>query len=81
MSPSGHVQDWESIEEVIRFAAAERLLLLVDEVITSSIFRLGFITRRPLCSSTKSLFFCAEGAPGQRVWTGPGIYFLQESSV
>lgn len=29
----GHVQDRKSIEDVIRFAAAERLFLLVDEVI------------------------------------------------
>lgn len=38
----GHVQDRKSIEEVIRFAAVEKLILLVDEVITNCMFRLGF---------------------------------------
>ncbi|CAK6979536.1 alanine aminotransferase 1-like [Scomber scombrus] len=36
-NPTGHVQDRKSIEEVIRFAAAERLLLLVDEVQQDSV--------------------------------------------
>ncbi|KAJ4943078.1 hypothetical protein JOQ06_005587 [Pogonophryne albipinna] len=36
-----HVQDWKSIEEVIRFAAAERLLLLVDEVYQDSVYGQG----------------------------------------
>ncbi|XP_077964210.1 alanine aminotransferase 2-like [Gasterosteus aculeatus] len=40
-NPTGHVQDWESIEEVIRFAAAERLLLLVDEVHQDSVYGPG----------------------------------------
>ncbi|XP_010777256.1 alanine aminotransferase 2-like isoform X2 [Notothenia coriiceps] len=40
-TPTGHVQDWESIEEVIRFAAAERLLLLVDEVYQDSVYGQG----------------------------------------
>ncbi|XP_067368563.1 alanine aminotransferase 1-like [Channa argus] len=31
-NPTGHVQDRKSIQAVIRFVAAERLLLLVDEV-------------------------------------------------
>ncbi|KAK2835012.1 hypothetical protein Q5P01_015496 [Channa striata] len=31
-NPTGHVQDRKSIQEVIQFAAAERLLLLADEV-------------------------------------------------
>lgn len=38
----GHVQDRKSIEEVIQFAAAERLLLLADEVTMSCLFRLAF---------------------------------------
>ncbi|XP_076010499.1 alanine aminotransferase 2-like [Genypterus blacodes] len=37
-NPTGHVQDRKSIEEVIHFAAAERLLLLVDEVYQDSVF-------------------------------------------
>ncbi|XP_062419465.1 alanine aminotransferase 1-like [Pungitius pungitius] len=40
-NPTGHVQDWKSIEEVIRFAAAERLLLLVDEVYQDSVYGPG----------------------------------------
>ncbi|XP_054458801.1 alanine aminotransferase 2-like [Anoplopoma fimbria] len=40
-NPTGHVQDWKSIEEVIRFAAAERLLLLVDEVYQDSVYGQG----------------------------------------
>ncbi|KAI4829025.1 hypothetical protein KUCAC02_023089 [Chaenocephalus aceratus] len=40
-TPTGHVQDWKSIEEVIRFAAAERLLLLVDEVYQDSVYGQG----------------------------------------
>ncbi|XP_069579214.1 alanine aminotransferase 2-like, partial [Brachyistius frenatus] len=37
-NPTGHVQDRKSVEEVIRFAAAERLLLLVDEVHQDSVY-------------------------------------------
>ncbi|XP_044218481.1 alanine aminotransferase 2-like isoform X2 [Thunnus albacares] len=37
-NPTGHVQDRKSIEEVIQFAAAERLLLLVDEVHQDSVY-------------------------------------------
>ncbi|KAL6108460.1 uncharacterized protein ACO6RY_18977 [Pungitius sinensis] len=40
-NPTGHVQDRKSIEEVIRFAAAERLLLLVDEVYQDSVYGPG----------------------------------------
>ncbi|XP_041647293.1 alanine aminotransferase 2-like [Cheilinus undulatus] len=40
-NPTGHVQDRHSIEEVIQFAAAERLLLLVDEVNQDSVFGPG----------------------------------------
>ncbi|XP_063748297.1 alanine aminotransferase 2-like isoform X2 [Eleginops maclovinus] len=40
-NPTGHVQDWKSIEEVIRFAAAERLLLMVDEVYQDSVYGQG----------------------------------------
>ncbi|XP_068581074.1 alanine aminotransferase 2-like [Cebidichthys violaceus] len=40
-NPTGHVQDWKSIEEVIQFAAAERLLLLVDEVYQDSVYGQG----------------------------------------
>uniref|UniRef100_A0A8C3ACV4 alanine transaminase n=1 Tax=Cyclopterus lumpus TaxID=8103 RepID=A0A8C3ACV4_CYCLU len=40
-NPTGHVQDWKSIEEVIQFAAAERLLLLVDEVYQDSVYGHG----------------------------------------
>uniref|UniRef100_A0A3B4ZD44 alanine transaminase n=1 Tax=Stegastes partitus TaxID=144197 RepID=A0A3B4ZD44_9TELE len=39
-NPTGHVQTRESIEEVIRFAAAERLLLFVDEVYQDSVIGL-----------------------------------------
>ncbi|MEQ2261674.1 hypothetical protein XENORESO_014858, partial [Xenotaenia resolanae] len=37
-NPTGHLQDRKSIEEVIEFAAAERLLLLVDEVYQDSVY-------------------------------------------
>ncbi|XP_071342624.1 alanine aminotransferase 2-like [Trachinotus anak] len=37
-NPTGHVQDRKSIEEVIQFAAAERLFLLVDEVYQDSVY-------------------------------------------
>ncbi|CAJ1061177.1 alanine aminotransferase 1-like isoform X1 [Xyrichtys novacula] len=40
-NPTGHVQDRKSIQEVIRFAAAERLLLLVNEVYQDSVFGEG----------------------------------------
>ncbi|TNN59900.1 Alanine aminotransferase 2-like [Liparis tanakae] len=40
-NPTGHVQDWKSIEEVIQFAAAERLVLLVDEVYQDSVYGHG----------------------------------------
>ncbi|KAM4547896.1 alanine aminotransferase 2 [Odontesthes bonariensis] len=36
-NPTGHVQDRKSIQDVIQFAAAERLLLLVDEVYQDSV--------------------------------------------
>ncbi|XP_023151140.2 alanine aminotransferase 2-like [Amphiprion ocellaris] len=39
-NPTGHVQTRESIEEVIRFAAAEGLLLFVDEVYQDSMIGL-----------------------------------------
>uniref|UniRef100_A0A665WIV8 alanine transaminase n=1 Tax=Echeneis naucrates TaxID=173247 RepID=A0A665WIV8_ECHNA len=38
-NPTGHVQDRKSIEEVIQFAAAEKLILLVDEVYQDSVYR------------------------------------------
>ncbi|XP_010883600.2 alanine aminotransferase 1-like [Esox lucius] len=37
-NPTGHVQSRTSIEEVIRFAAEERLFLMADEVYQDSIF-------------------------------------------
>ncbi|XP_005951073.1 alanine aminotransferase 1 [Haplochromis burtoni] len=37
-NPTGHVQDRKSIEEVIQFAAAERVLLLADEVYQDSVY-------------------------------------------
>ncbi|XP_051233416.1 alanine aminotransferase 2-like [Dicentrarchus labrax] len=40
-NPTGHVQDRKSIQEVIQFAAAERLLLLVDEVYQDSVYGRG----------------------------------------
>ncbi|XP_049911240.1 alanine aminotransferase 2-like [Epinephelus moara] len=40
-NPTGHVQDWKSIEEVIQFAATERLLLLVDEVYQDCVYGQG----------------------------------------
>ncbi|XP_059192074.1 alanine aminotransferase 2-like isoform X2 [Centropristis striata] len=45
-NPTGHVQDRKSIEQVIQFAAAQRLLLLVDEVYQDSVYGLekGFIS-------------------------------------
>uniref|UniRef100_A0A667YRL6 alanine transaminase n=1 Tax=Myripristis murdjan TaxID=586833 RepID=A0A667YRL6_9TELE len=47
-----HVQDRSSIEEVIRFAATEGLLLLVDEVYQDSVFQQG----REFISYKKVLF-------------------------
>ncbi|XP_015209551.2 alanine aminotransferase 2-like [Lepisosteus oculatus] len=40
-NPTGHVQSRESIEEVIRFAAEEKLFLLVDEVYQQTVFGEG----------------------------------------
>ncbi|KAI7809450.1 putative alanine aminotransferase 1-like [Triplophysa rosa] len=40
-NPTGHVQSRESIEEVIEFAAEEKLLLLVDEVYQNCIYGEG----------------------------------------
>ncbi|KAK2901465.1 hypothetical protein Q8A67_009580 [Cirrhinus molitorella] len=37
-NPTGHLQSRESIEEVIRFAAEERLFLLADEVYQSCVY-------------------------------------------
>uniref|UniRef100_A0A3Q2C6G9 alanine transaminase n=1 Tax=Cyprinodon variegatus TaxID=28743 RepID=A0A3Q2C6G9_CYPVA len=37
-NPTGHVQDLKTIEGVIRFAASEQLLLLVEEVYQDSVF-------------------------------------------
>ncbi|XP_007540962.1 alanine aminotransferase 1-like [Poecilia formosa] len=37
-NPTGHLQDRESIEEVIEFVSTERLLLLVDEVYQDSVY-------------------------------------------
>ncbi|XP_067308284.1 alanine aminotransferase 2 [Pseudorasbora parva] len=37
-NPTGHIQSRKSIEEVIRFAAEERLFLLVDEVYQSCVY-------------------------------------------
>ncbi|XP_074523964.1 alanine aminotransferase 2-like [Halichoeres trimaculatus] len=51
-NPTGHVQDRKSIQEVIEFAAAERLLLLVDEVYQDSVFGEG----REFISYKKVLF-------------------------
>ncbi|XP_034531275.1 alanine aminotransferase 2-like isoform X3 [Notolabrus celidotus] len=51
-NPTGHVQDRKSIQEVIQFAAAERLLLLVDEVYQDSVFGEG----REFISYKKVLF-------------------------
>ncbi|XP_035504511.2 alanine aminotransferase 1 [Scophthalmus maximus] len=39
--PTGHMQDRKSIEEVIRFAAAEKLVLLADEVYQDSVYGAG----------------------------------------
>ncbi|XP_048018982.1 alanine aminotransferase 2-like [Megalobrama amblycephala] len=38
-NPTGHIQSRKSIEEVIRFAAEERLFLLADEVYHSCVYR------------------------------------------
>ncbi|XP_028260433.1 alanine aminotransferase 2-like [Parambassis ranga] len=43
-NPTGHVQDRKSIQKVIEFAAAQRLLLLVDEVYQDSVFGQEFIS-------------------------------------
>uniref|UniRef100_A0A3P8SBG7 alanine transaminase n=1 Tax=Amphiprion percula TaxID=161767 RepID=A0A3P8SBG7_AMPPE len=51
-NPTGHVQTRESIEEVIRFAAAEGLLLFVDEVYQDSMIGLD----REFISYKKVLF-------------------------
>uniref|UniRef100_UPI0037E7D26D alanine aminotransferase 2-like n=1 Tax=Semicossyphus pulcher TaxID=241346 RepID=UPI0037E7D26D len=51
-NPTGHVQDRKSIQEVIQFAAAERLLLLVDEVYQDSVYGEG----REFASYKKVLF-------------------------
>ncbi|KAF4088852.1 hypothetical protein AMELA_G00059350 [Ameiurus melas] len=40
-SPTGHVQSKDSIEEVIRFAAEERLFLMVDEVHQDNVYGKG----------------------------------------
>uniref|UniRef100_A0A3P8TRZ3 alanine transaminase n=1 Tax=Amphiprion percula TaxID=161767 RepID=A0A3P8TRZ3_AMPPE len=37
-NPTGHVQDRETIEKVIRFAATEHLILLVEEVYQDSVY-------------------------------------------
>ncbi|XP_014874754.1 alanine aminotransferase 2-like isoform X2 [Poecilia latipinna] len=37
-NPTGHVQDRETIEKMIHFAASERLVLLVEEVYQDSVF-------------------------------------------
>uniref|UniRef100_A0A3B3C708 alanine transaminase n=1 Tax=Oryzias melastigma TaxID=30732 RepID=A0A3B3C708_ORYME len=37
-NPTGHVQDRKSIQEVVQLAAAEKLLLLVDEVYQDSVY-------------------------------------------
>ncbi|XP_032428175.1 alanine aminotransferase 2-like [Xiphophorus hellerii] len=37
-NPTGHVQDRETIEKIIHFAASERLVLLVEEVYQGSVF-------------------------------------------
>ncbi|KAM9848836.1 uncharacterized protein ACBR49_008116 [Aulostomus maculatus] len=55
-NPTGHVQDRKSIEEVIKFAAAQRLLLLVDEVYQDSVFGPG----REFLSYKKVLFEMGE---------------------
>ncbi|XP_026200602.1 alanine aminotransferase 2-like isoform X1 [Anabas testudineus] len=51
-NPTGHVQDRNSIEEVIRFAAAEKLILLVDEVYQDSVYGCD----REFISYKKALF-------------------------
>ncbi|XP_053485681.1 alanine aminotransferase 2 [Ictalurus furcatus] len=40
-SPTGHVQSKDSVEEVIRFAAEERLFLMVDEVHQDNVYGKG----------------------------------------
>ncbi|XP_063748301.1 alanine aminotransferase 2-like isoform X2 [Eleginops maclovinus] len=40
-NPTGHVQDRKSIEDVIRFAATEGLVLLADEVYQDSVYGQG----------------------------------------
>ncbi|XP_046905739.1 alanine aminotransferase 2-like isoform X1 [Hypomesus transpacificus] len=40
-NPTGHVQSRQSIEEVIQFAAEEKLFLLVDEVYQDSVYGKG----------------------------------------
>ncbi|XP_072294162.1 alanine aminotransferase 2-like [Eucyclogobius newberryi] len=42
-NPTGHVQSRKSIQDVIRFAAAEGLLLLVDEVYQNYVFGDGVV--------------------------------------
>lgn len=70
------------MEEVIRFAAAERLFLLVDEVINAQIEPLVAAWRPSArhAGPPTSLLHTA-GVPGQRVRTGQRVHFLQESPV
>lgn len=68
---TGHVQDRKSIEEVIRFAAAEKLVLLVDEVIRSCCVRSDWDLTPNLCS-----LLCIAGVPGQCVWAGQRVHLL-----
>nr|XP_057929030.1 alanine aminotransferase 2-like [Doryrhamphus excisus] len=55
-NPTGNVQDRKSIEEVIGFAARQKLLLLVDEVYQDSVYENG----RPFISYKKVLFEMGE---------------------
>lgn len=74
---SGHVQDRETIEKIIHFAASERLVLLVEEVNT-------FCTDKFLCLLVfliKILPFFLNyctilGLPGQCVWTGQRVSLI-----
>ncbi|KAJ8012164.1 hypothetical protein DPEC_G00065840 [Dallia pectoralis] len=51
-NPTGHVQSKKTIEEVIRFAAEKRLVLLVDEVYQDCVFGKGseFVSYRKVLS-------------------------------
>lgn len=76
---SGHVQDRKSIQEVVQLAAAEKLLLLVDEV--NKNLRLNGKLVHDRLLHPLQLILCSSGVPGQCVRTEHRVPLLQEGSV